>query len=142
MNAQELIKELGSNLGLELEFSEEHTCALKFGEVTVFFEEYEDKLYLICELGSSVGKEDLFPHLLSENYLGRATANAVLSHDEIKSEFMLHLILQQNITYQQFERILDNFVYTAKKYKNKLTSENMTEIEHEDNLLQAAVLKA
>ena len=55
---------------------------------------------------------------------------------------MLHLILQQNITYQQFERILDNFVYTAKKYKNKLTSENMTEIEHEDNLLQAAVLKA
>ncbi|MCR5537197.1 MAG: type III secretion system chaperone [Succinivibrio sp.] len=122
MDAQTLLLELAFNLGIELSFSKDKTCAIKFGNETVVFEEYDQQLYLICELGSASDQEEACVLFMSANYLGKHTGNAVLSYDELHDTFVLHKILCLNLNYEQFVQILSEFVGVARHYKLQLSN--------------------
>ncbi len=134
MDARQLISELSYHLGLSLSFTNENTCALRFGEEMVVFEEYEKKLYLICSLGSSVGREECFEKFMSSNYLSRETLGAVIGYDAPKNEFVLHRIITDSISYEDFEEILKDFIRAARFYKKSLSLEGKNTDESSDPL--------
>ena len=134
MSAENLISELGLNLGIDLKLSEENTCGIFFDNDEVIIEFNEGQLYLIADLCSSAGREDLFGRLLAANFLGQESGQAVLSLDTSREEFTLHRIIEEDISYPKFEKILSVFVQSLRFWKNWLA--NPDEQKNDDNALE------
>ncbi len=120
MNVELLISELGHALGIELKLSEAGTCGVFFDDDEVIFEQHDGQLYLIADLGSAVGRSDAYGRLLAANCLGQESGQATLGLDTGREEFTLHRILDGDMSYQEFEKILTVFVQALRYWKEWL----------------------
>ena len=120
MKAEELIKELGHNLGVALELSPVGTCRASFDGDVVEFEKTDDALWIYAELGSAMHREDANQSLLAANRLGIQTGGATISLDEEKSQFVMHVELWGDMPYEAFESRLVLFIKALRWWKEWL----------------------
>ncbi|MCR5537243.1 MAG: type III secretion system chaperone [Succinivibrio sp.] len=121
MNSAELIDELAANLKIKLEFSKNGCCGVFFDDDEICFEMHESQLYLIAELGAFSKSEKACKRLLEANYLGIQTGQAVLGFDSQHESVNLHRIIDGNLSYTEFEKILTDFVQAARYWKKWLS---------------------
>ena len=121
MDGKRLMKELGEALGFSLEMSEQNTCAVIFDQDEIIFEQHEDQLYIIADLGPSAGRPDAHKRLLEANCLGAQSGQACLGLDVRREVFTLHRILDGELSYAEFEKILTLFIRAARYWKEWLS---------------------
>ena len=141
MNGEFLIGELGRAIGIDLKLSEAGTCGVFFDDDEVFFELHDGRLYLIADLGPASGREDAYGRLLSADCLGRESGQAVLGLDPDRSEFTLHRILDGEIGYPEFEKILTLFIQAVRYWKEWL-AQPPAQVASEGSGFQAGEIKA
>ena len=118
-----LMTELGSRLGISLNFEENGMCQILFDDDAVDFEQSENALYLIGEVGSipPESRTSLYERLLRANYLGSETGNATLSLDPNKEgAILLHRRLETPMPYADFEGALELFVKALRYWKERI----------------------
>lgn len=120
MDGARLLSDLGQALGFELKLSDAGTCGVFFDDDEVIFEQHDGQLYLIADLGSAAGREDAYGRLLAANALGQESGQAVLGLDTTQNAFTLHRILDGDMDYPQFEKILTLFVRALRYWKEWL----------------------
>ena len=120
MNGKALIGELGKALGFALEMSDQNTCGVFFDQDEVVFEQHEDQLYIMADLGSAAGRRDAHTRLLEANCLGAQSGQACLGLDSQREVFTLHRILVGELTYGEFEKILTLFIRAVRYWKEWL----------------------
>ena len=120
MDGKRLMKELGEALGFSLEMSEQNTCAVIFDQDEIIFEQHEDQLYIIADLGPSAGRPDAHKRLLEANCLGAQSGQACLGLDVRREVFTLHRILDGELSYAEFEKILTLFIRAVRYWKEWL----------------------
>ena len=120
MNGKALIGELGKALGFALEMSDQNTCGVFFDQDEVVFEQHEDLLYIMADLGSAAGRRDAHTRLLEANCLGAQSGQACLGLDSQREVFTLHRILVGELTYGEFEKILTLFIRAVRYWKEWL----------------------
>lgn len=121
MNSELLISELGRTLGIDLKLSEAGTCGVFFDKDEVFFERHEGQLYLIADLGPAAGREDAYRRLLEADYLGHECGQGAVGIDANRREFVLHRVLDGEMGYPEFEKILTAFVQAVRYWKEWMT---------------------
>ncbi len=121
MNGKALIRELGKALGFELEMSTHNTCGVFFDKDEVVFELHEAQLYIMADLGSSAGRTDAHTRLLEANCMGAQSGQACLGLDSQREVFTLHRILDGELTYEEFEKILTLFIRAVRYWKEWLS---------------------
>lgn len=112
-----LIQELAKVLGISLEFSESGTCGVLFDQDEILFEIHENRLFIMADLGPSEGREDAAMRLLTAANLGMETGFACAGIDEARGEFTLCRILEGDLAYADFEKILTLFVSVVRYWK-------------------------
>lgn len=122
MNAQELVRELGSVLGITLDMSTENTCQVIFFNDAVDFEVAEgvsgtndEALFIIANLGVAIEDADVLGRLLRANYLGGQTGGATISLSD--EGFVLHRELLMPMEYIDFEKVVEQFVESLRYWK-------------------------
>ena len=120
MRAEELIKELGRTLGVALKLSPVGTCRASFDGDVVEFETTDDALWIFAELGSALNREDATQSLLAANRLGIQTGGATISLDEERSQFVMHMELWGDVSYESFESRLVLFIKALRWWKEWL----------------------
>lgn len=122
MNAQGLVRELGSVLGIVLDMSSENTCQVVFFNDAVDFEVAEgvhetsdEALFIIANLGASIEDADVLGRLLRANYLGGQTGGATISLSD--EGFVLHRELMMPMEYADFEKVVEQFVESLRYWK-------------------------
>ncbi len=121
MNGKDMMQKLGEALGFTLEMSAQDTCAVIFDQDEVIFEQHEDQLYLIADLASSAGREDAYARLLEANCMGAQSGQACLGLDVQREVFTLHRILEGELPYEEFEKILTLFIRAVRYWKEWLS---------------------
>ena len=121
MNGKDMMQKLGEALGFTLEMSAQDTCAVIFDQDEVIFEQHEDQLYLIADLASSAGREDAYARLLEANCMGAQSGQACLGLDRQREVFTLHRILDGELSYEAFEKILTLFIRAVRYWKEWLS---------------------
>ena len=117
MNGNGLIQKLGEALGLTLELSDQNTCGVFFDQDEIIFEQHEGQLYIMADLGPSAGRTDAHARLLEANCLGAQSGQACIGLDSQREVFTLHRILEGELTYDEFERILTIFIRAVRYWK-------------------------
>lgn len=120
MNAEQLIKELGRALGVELAFSPEGTCRVALDGDVVDFEKTLSSLWVMADLGSARNREDASSSLLAANCLGMQTGGATIALDEERGVFTMHLELWGDVPYPSCEARLTMFVKALRWWKEWL----------------------
>ena len=120
MNIVQLIGELSHALGIELKLSDAGTCGVFFDEDEIFFERHENQLYLIAVLGPDIGRGDAYRRMLEANYLGHECGQCTIGLDANRREFVLHRVLDGEMGYPEFEKILTVFVQVVRYWKRWL----------------------
>ena len=126
MTSEELVTTLGNKLGIFLEL-EDGVCGLSIDGDEISIEDNEYGLFLIASLASSVDKEQACDRLLRANYLGSQSNGCTISLDEEHDEFVLHLNIIGEISYEVFEQRLQSFVQALKYWKEWLELYNNNE---------------
>lgn len=122
MNAQGLIAELSSVVGIQLHFNEEHVCSIAFYEDRVDFEAKQgsqgESLYIIAHVSNFIDNKSVLERLLRANYLGAQSGDASIS---LSSEgFMMHRQLAMPMEYSDFEKAIEQFVNSLRYWKEWL----------------------
>ena len=117
MDSENIIKQLGSRLNIEPKFSPEGVCAIYFDDDEIFFERHENQLYLVSELGTSLNREDTYSRFLEANFMGHECGQGSISIDTNRDQFVLHRLIDGNIDYADFEKILTTFVQATRYWK-------------------------
>ncbi len=121
MDSNDLMQKLGEALGFPLEMSEQNTCAVIFDQDEIVFEQHEDQLYIMADLGASAGRSDAHARLLEANCLGAQSGQACLGLDAQREVFTLHRIVDGELTCEAFEKILVHFIRAARYWKEWLS---------------------
>ena len=121
MNGKDMMQKLGEALGFTLEMSAQGTCAVFFDQDEIIFEQHEDQLYLIADLASSAGRTDAYARLLEANCMGAQSGQACLGLDRQREVFTLHRILEGELSYEAFEKILTLFIRAVRYWKEWLS---------------------
>ena len=121
MDGKRLMKELGEALGFSLEMSDQNTCAVIFDQDEVVFEQHEEQLYIMTDLGPSAGRSDAHARLLEANCLGAQSGQACIGLDAQREVFTLHRILDGELSYAEFEKILTLFIRAVRYWKEWLS---------------------
>ena len=100
--------------------SSQNTCGVFFDEDEIIFEQHEQQLYIIADLGSSAGRADAHTRLLEANCLGAQSGQACLGLDGQRQVFTLHRILDGDLSYEEFEKILTLFIRATRYWKEWL----------------------
>ena len=137
MKAEELIKELGRNLGIALELSPIGTCRASFDGDVVEFEKTDDALWVYAELGSSLHREDANQSLLAANRLGLQTGGATISLDEERNQFVMHMELWGDMPYMSFESRLVLFIKALRWWKEWLALPPLKSVVRQASALSA-----
>ena len=140
MKAEELIKELGHNLGIALELSPIGTCRASFDGDVVEFEKTDDALWIYAELGSSLHREDANQSLLAANRLGIQTGGATISLDEERSQFVMHMELWGDMPYASFESRLVLFIKALRWWKEWLALPPLKSVVRKADVLPTAAM--
>lgn len=117
MSFDDLIRQLGNTLQLDLNFSDNGTVSVLFDEDEVFFEKYEKQLYIFADIGDAKDSLFVMKRVLSANYLGNETGQGVISINEIDNSFVLHRLIDGVVSYEVFEKILIMFVKAVRYWK-------------------------
>ncbi|MCR5536994.1 MAG: type III secretion system chaperone [Succinivibrio sp.] len=120
MNSEQIISELSTVLGIDLKFSDQGTCGVFFGDDEILFEKHDEQLYLIAELAPAVDQEFVLQRLMNANYLGGECGQGTIGIDRNKDEFVLHRLIDGQIDFVQFEKILSLFVQAVRYWKEWL----------------------
>ena len=115
-----LLRELGTTLGFGLKLSQNGTCGVFFDEDEVSFEFYDGRLFIMADLGPSEGREDAAVRMLKAANLGLNTGFACIGIDEARGQFTLCRILEGDLAYPDFEKILTVFVGAMRWWKKWL----------------------
>lgn len=121
MTFDNLIRQLGEHLQLDLNFSDNGTVSVLFDEDEVFFEKYEKQLYIFADIGVAKDNRFVFKRILSANYLGNETGQGVISINENDGNFVLHRLIDGDVPYSDFEKILVMFVRAVRYWKEWLS---------------------
>lgn len=120
MEYSALIRELGTALGIGLELSEQGTCGVFFDDDEVMFETNDGRLFIMADLGSSLGREDAAVRLLQAANLGLETGFSCIGIDEGREQFTLCRVLEGDLAYPDFEKALSLFVKAMRFWKEWL----------------------
>ncbi len=117
----QLIQNLGSKLGLELELDESNSCAFEIDDMylTISLLEETNEIDLTCDLGSLPEKnaEPLLLKLLEANYQHQETHGSTLSVNNLTGRAALcNLLPADIIDDDSFDEILNQFINTAEFY--------------------------
>ncbi|MBP3731445.1 MAG: type III secretion system chaperone [Mailhella sp.] len=121
MEYTSLLRELSSTLGFDLAISDSGTCGIIFDEDEVMFEINEKRLFIIADLGSCNGREDACMSLLKASNLGLETGFSCLGIDDARDQFTLCRILEGDLSYPDFEKLLAIFVEAVRYWKKWLS---------------------
>ncbi|MBP3731399.1 MAG: type III secretion system chaperone [Mailhella sp.] len=121
MDAKRLMQELGDALGFELAMSKQGTCAVLFDDDEIVFEQHEAQLYIMADLGPSAGRSDAHARLLEANCLGAQSGQACIGLDAQSEVFTLHRIVDGDMPYTEFEKILTLFIRALRYWKEWLS---------------------
>lgn len=120
MEAEELLKQLGEAIGLELAFDENGACAFEADGMTVTLNNFPelDRIVLSGDVGEPPPErlEGLYKAMLTANHLFQGTGGATLSLDPESGDFAINLPLDC--------RVVDGeeFVAQTGKFVNLLES--------------------
>lgn len=120
MEYSALIRELGNVLGIDLTMTEAGTCGVFFDEDEVMFEVSEGRLFIMADLGPSEGRSDAALRLLRAANLGLETGFACAGIDEARGQFTLCRVLEGDLEYADFEKLLAVFVGAVRYWKEWL----------------------
>lgn len=120
MEYESLLGELGATLGFELKLSEQGTCGVLLDEDRINFEINDGRLFIIADLASSEGRDKDSVQLLKAANLGLQTGFACIGIDEASGQFTLCRVLEGNLTFIDFEKILTLFVRAVRYWKKWL----------------------
>ena len=120
MNFDNLMSQLGNTVHLDLKFSDNGTVSVMFDEDEVFFEKYENQLYIFAEIGTAKDNTFVLKRILSANYLGNETGQGVISINDTDNSFTLHRLIDGEISYREFEKILTIFIKAVRYWKEWL----------------------
>ena len=120
MDYSVLIQELGNALGIELAFSDAGTCGVFFDQDEILFEVNEGRLFIMADLGPSEGRSDAAMRLLRAANLGLETGFACAGLDEARGQFTLCRVLEGDLPYADFEKLLAVFVGAVRYWKEWL----------------------
>ncbi len=115
-----LIRELGNTLGFSLAFSDEGTCGVFFDDDEVMFELNENRLFIMADIGTAEGREDACMRMLKAANLGLETGFACVGIDDARGQFTLCRVLEGDLSYADFEKILTIFVGALRYWKDWL----------------------
>lgn len=130
-----LIQELSKVLGISLEFTDKGTCGVLFDQDEVIFEIQENRLFIIADIGASEGRDDAALRLLAAGNLGLETGFACVGIDEEHGQFTLCRILEGDLEYAEFEKIVTLFISVVRYWKKWIAlprQEERTEDVHPD----------
>ncbi|MBQ8173032.1 MAG: type III secretion system chaperone [Mailhella sp.] len=117
MNAEQLIRELGNALGIDLELGVSRTCRVALDGDVVDFEASGESLWVMADLGPAQGREHVGTSLLAANSLGRQSGGATLALDEERGMFTMHMELWADMPYAVFEKRLAVFIKALRWWK-------------------------
>jgi len=117
MKASELIHSLGPMFGVELPVSEEGTAQVLFDEDAVDFQAADGQLFVMADIGSADGCEDLYGTLLIANCLGNETLGCTIGLDAERRVLMLHRIIEGDWTEHEFQNVIAQFVKALRYWK-------------------------
>ena len=120
MEYMSLLRELSNALGFDLALSDAGTCGIVFDEDEVMFEINENRLFIMADLGSSEGREDACVSMLKAANLGLETGFSCIGIDEVRGQFTLCRILEGDLAYPDFEKLLAVFVGAVRYWKEWL----------------------
>ncbi|MBQ7608512.1 MAG: type III secretion system chaperone [Desulfovibrionaceae bacterium] len=121
MDYSSLVRELGGVLGFELTFSDKGTCGVFFDNDEVLFEVGDGRMFIMADLGSSEGREDAYARLLTAGNLGLETGFSCIGIDEQRGQFTLCRVLEGDLAYPDFEKLLTVFVSAVRYWKKWLS---------------------
>ncbi len=126
MTYDEIISELGKNIGIDdLSFSHENNCCVVFDKKDeIVFEKSDNRMFMIANLGTSHGKENVFRSLLEGNYLGNLSAFGSIGINSDLDEFTLTRVFEGDIEYHDFEQSLAYFIVCMRKLKDLIIKED------------------
>lgn len=122
MNYDNLIGQLGNTLKLDLKLSDNGTVSVLFDEDEVFFEKYEKQLYIYADIGAAKENSFILKRILCANYLGHETGQSVISINENTNSFTIHRLIDGDISYHEFEKLLTLFIKAVRYWKEWLSS--------------------
>lgn len=120
MDGNALIQKLGEALGFTLELSGQNTCGVFFDQDEIIFEQHEGQLYIMADLGPAAGRADAHARLLEANCLGAQSGQACIGLDSRREVFTLHRILEGELSYEEFEKLLTLFIRAVRYWKEWL----------------------
>ena len=120
MNARELVVELGMKLGIALELGDAGTCRVHFDNDDVDFEQAGSALYIMADLASAAGREDIYGRLLMANGLGAESGGACIGLDAGRDTFTMYTALRGDMSYEDFEAELALFIKALRYWKEWL----------------------
>ncbi len=121
MQYSSLIQELGHTLGFDLAFTDAGTCGVFFDDDEILFEMNEGRLFIMADLGPSEGRDDAAMRMLCAANLGLETGFSCIGIDESREQFTLCRILEGDLAYSDFEKILTLFVAAVRYWKEWLS---------------------
>lgn len=121
MEYSALLRELGGVLGFDLALSDQGTCGVFFDEDEVFFEVNDGRLFIMAELGSSEGRDEACVRMLKAANLGLETGFSCIGIDEMRGQFTLCRVLEGDIAYPDFEKMLTIFLGAVRYWKKWLS---------------------
>ena len=116
-----LMRELGTTLGFDLAFSDAGTCGVFFDDDEICFELDDNRLFIMADLGSSEGREADYERILKAANLGLETGFSCIGIDEAHGQFTLCRVLEGDLAYADFEKILTIFVGAVRYWKKWLS---------------------
>ena len=124
MKFDELISSLGVRLGISnLVFDVNQSCImLKFDDDLVLFEKSGNKLVISAELGSAIGKENLYKQMLEASNAGLHTGLNNLGFDRDRLAFVLSFTLENIIEPEKLEARLMRFILAVRQWKKIVDS--------------------
>ena len=134
MEYSALIRELGNVLGIDLALTDAGTCGVFFDEDEVMFEVSEERLFIMADLGPSEGRSDAALRLLRAANLGLETGFACAGLDEARGQFTLCRVLEGDLAYADFEKMLTVFVGAVRYWKEWLALPPSAETQGESPL--------
>lgn len=121
MEYSALLRELGGVLGFDLAFSDVGTCGVLFDDDEIVFEINENRLFIMADLGPSEGHEDACVRMLKAANNGLETGFSCIGLDEMRGQFTLCRILEGDVGYHEFEKILTIFLGAVRYWKKWLS---------------------
>ncbi len=116
MSTEALILELGRVLKIDLALSPQGTARVVLDEDIVDFEQVNDKLYVMAEIGPSTGREDAYLPMMEANNFGVKTGGAFIGIDGARAVFTMTLV-EGDVPFATFEADLARFLKTLRWWK-------------------------